>query len=398
MLAVVSTHPIQYHAPVYRFLQQQLGIQVTAIYGSDLSVGGYEDIEFGEKFAWDTDLLSGYNHVFLSRVENRGATSLENIPATGLSDVLRHLSPMVVMMGGYGHRLHRRAFLVANRQRVPILFRAETNDDDRSRGLVKRFARDAVLRSVYQRCKKLLYIGEQSRRHYRRLGTPEDKLIFSPYCVDTSSFQTDERARSELRVPTRKSLGIAPDQKVVLFSGKLSERKGTDLLIEAIKRLQPDAREKITLVFVGNGDIKSALEEQALNPPAVNAIFPGFKNQTELSPFFHAADILVLPSRRSETWGLVVNEALHHGLPCVVSRAVGCSLDLIEPGVSGNTFATGSPESLALAIQKTLGLAEKAETRGRCQAKVAAYSVEAAARGIADAYSSLVPNSHYALA
>ncbi len=50
-LAVIETHPIQYHAPVYRHLQTSLGISVTAIYASDFSVAGYRDHEFGRPSA-----------------------------------------------------------------------------------------------------------------------------------------------------------------------------------------------------------------------------------------------------------------------------------------------------------------------------------------------------------
>ena len=72
-LVVVETHPVQYHAPVYRELGR-LGVPVTAIYGSDFSVAGYTDPEFQTHFAWDTDLLSGYRSVFVSRVAAGGAT------------------------------------------------------------------------------------------------------------------------------------------------------------------------------------------------------------------------------------------------------------------------------------------------------------------------------------
>src|SRR5215471_14192487 len=53
MLAVIETHPVQYHAPVYRNLQARFGIPVTAIYGSDFSVEGYRDAEFGARLSWD---------------------------------------------------------------------------------------------------------------------------------------------------------------------------------------------------------------------------------------------------------------------------------------------------------------------------------------------------------
>ena len=53
---------------------------------------------------------------------------------------------------------------------------------------MKRWLRDRALRWLYRRCERLLYVGERSREHYRRLGCPADKLVFSPYCVDTSAW------------------------------------------------------------------------------------------------------------------------------------------------------------------------------------------------------------------
>jgi glycosyltransferase involved in cell wall biosynthesis len=63
----------------------------------------------------------------------------------------------------------------------------------------------------------------------------------------------------------------------------------------------------------------------------LNASFVGFLNQSEISRAYVAADCLVLPSNARETWGLVVNEAMASGLPCVVSDACGCAEDLVKP-------------------------------------------------------------------
>jgi glycosyltransferase involved in cell wall biosynthesis len=60
------------------------------------------------------------------------------------------------------------------------------------------------------------------------------------------------------------------------------------------------------------------------------ASFAGFLNQADISRAYVAADCLVLPSDYGETWGLVVNEAMASGLPCIVSRACGCAEDLVE--------------------------------------------------------------------
>ena len=64
----------------------------------------------------------------------------------------------------------------------------------------------------------------------------------------------------------------------------------------------------------------------------------GFQNQADLPRLYAAADVLVLPSGWGETWGLVVNEAMAVGTPCVVSDAVGCAPDLVEPGIDGEIY------------------------------------------------------------
>lgn len=389
-LAVIETHPIQYHAPVYRALQRDFGIAVTAIYGSDFSVAGYRDREFGATFAWDADLLSGYSSVFLSRVAKGGAGSDQEVTTRGLRNALRQIAPDAVLVLGYSPRFHREAFLAAWRAGYPILFRGETTDHAVPRHALKAWARTRGLRWFYQHCQRLLYVGQRSLEHYRRLDCPADKLVFSPYCVDTSSFRGDEGARERFRGAARSTLGVRPDKKVIVFSGKLSTRKGPDLLLRALKQLPADTRNQVEVLFLGSGELQEALQALALHTPAITAHFVGFQNQAHLSQYYHAADMLVLPSLVSETWGLVVNDALHHGLPCVVSDAVGCALDLVESGVTGEVFEAGSEESLVRAIVRALPLTDTAETRAKCREKVGGYTIPKAAEGIAQAFAQIV--------
>jgi glycosyltransferase involved in cell wall biosynthesis len=184
----------------------------------------------------------------------------------------------------------------------------------------------------------------------------------------------------------RNELGLAPGDVAILFSGKLSQRKGVHVLVEAAKRLFPALRSRLALLFLGDGVERGQLAASCAAEPAVRAIFLGFRNQRELSPCFHAADLFVLPSLWGETWGLVVNEALHHGLPAVVSSAVGCAPDLIEDGQTGAVAEAGSAESLARAIERGLKFAALPATRLGCRQKVSRYSIFEAARGIARAW------------
>ena len=389
MLAVIETHPIQYHAPVYRLVQQQHGIPVTAIYGSDFSVAGYEDQEFGASFAWDTDLLSGYSSVFLSRVAQGGARSAEHVTATGLLATVKSLAPRAVLIVGYSPSFHREAWLAGWRGCGTLLFRGETNDSAKSRSWLKQVARDVALRTAYQSCARLLYVGRHSRAHFERLGVESTRLVFSPYCVDPTPFDASEAGRSALRQPTRQQFGLSDHDRVILFSGKLSLRKGVDLLVDAAKQLPADLRARLVLAFLGDGALRDETLARAADHPNVRTLFLGFQNQRELSRFYHMADLLALPSRHSETWGLVVNEGLLHGLPCLVSDRVGCAPDLID-AATGQVCAAGSAEDLARAIASQIDRSQDQGVRLGCRSKVRIYSTEQAAAGIADAYSGAV--------
>jgi glycosyltransferase involved in cell wall biosynthesis len=386
-LTVLETHPIQYHVPVYRRLQATFGIPVKVIYGSDHSVVGYRDPEFGVDLAWDTDLLAGYDAVFLSRSgTGRGAQATEGVSARGLARALREASPAAALVVGYHPWFHQVAFWQARRAGLPILFRGETTDHAARRGRAKAWIRDRALRWLYRRCDALLYVGSRSLDHFRRLRCEEDRLFFSPYCVDAASFDCGEVRRADLRAATRQRWGLTKSDRVFLFSGKLAPRKGPELLIQAVRALPAAARERVVVGWLGSGELRGALEALASRTPRVEVRFFGFQNQSALSPYYHAADLLVLPSLHSETWGLVVNEALHHGVPCVVSDAVGCAPDLVKSDATGEVFETGSAGSLASALQRAMLLTERPEVRQACRDTVGGYTVDRAAEGIARAY------------
>jgi len=391
-LVILSTHPIQYQAPVYRYIQSELGIPVAVIYGSDFSITGYRDREFGVDLSWDSDLLSGYTSIFLSSSERGGATSAETVSARGIGRALRRLRSDAILLTGYRPRFDWGAFLAARQTGCPLLLRAETTDHAVRRGPLKRLARDTFLRGFYCRFSRLLYIGKRSREHYLRLGAREEQLIFSPYCVDLSAFQVEESDRERHRARTRQALNLTDEQIVLLFSGKLVSGKGPDLLLEAVKGLSHPLRKQLAVLFLGEGQLRPSLQTLAESTPEVAVRFAGFQNQRSLSQFYHAADMLVLPSF-SETWGLVVNEALHHGLPCVVSTAVGSALDLVHEGITGATFEVASTLDLARAILRTIDLLRLPELRSRCQQHAQSYGLDVAARGIARAYREAVVSS-----
>jgi glycosyltransferase involved in cell wall biosynthesis len=183
----------------------------------------------------------------------------------------------------------------------------------------------------------------------------------------------------------RASLAIGDDDEVLLFCGKISARKGPDLLLSASAEVAHRV-ERLHVLFLGDGALVQQLRERV--PGNVSVRFLGFKNQTELSRYYHCADLLVMPSRHGETWGLVVNEALQHGLACVVSSEVGCAPDLIRDGLTG-AVCDADASSLARAIERCIGISGSEEGRERCRAAVADYTVAAASLGVRAAFAQI---------
>jgi glycosyltransferase involved in cell wall biosynthesis len=385
-LAIVETHPVQYHAPVWR-AAAELGVPLRVVYGSDFSVRGYRDREFGASFCWEADLLAGYP----SCVLQPAAEGYEKVTDEGLVAALDEFKPTAVLALGYHHPLDRAAIRWALQHQVPLFFRGETSDAARiSRVWWRGLMRDFLLRRLYRRCAACLYLGQSSRAHYRRLGVPDAQLIHSPYCVDTALFKTGDDARESLRASTRQTASIPQDAWVLLFSGKLSWRKGVDLIPRAVAALPESLRQRVHLVFVGDGEKRAELEAACRVLPGVPVHFAGFVNQSGLSAWYHAADLLLLPSREMETWGLVVNDALHHGLPAVVSDAVGCAPDLVLPGCTGEVFAVNEAPALAAALERCMAWAHSSVSLRRvCRERVALYSVAKAAAGLHEAWQRL---------
>jgi glycosyltransferase involved in cell wall biosynthesis len=139
----------------------------------------------------------------------------------------------------------------------------------------------------------------------------------------------------------------------VLFVGRLVERKGVSHLIEALGRL--DRRVDGRLVIVGEGPERGRLEEDARRLGAVDrVVFRGKVSDAELQRAYASANVFVLPSvvdARGDTEGLgvVLLEAMNHGVPVIGSR-IGGIPDIVVDGESGLLVPPGDPEALAGAI------------------------------------------------
>ncbi len=341
-LAIVTTHPIQYQAPLFRRLAQA-GIPLRVLFLNDQGLRPSWDPGFRRELAWDIPLLEGYEHLFL---RNWSPVSNPAHPA-GLVNprLLAELSPSrysAVLVHGYRSVSMLLAMLTARSRGLPVLYRAESPGP--ATRADKAFGR--AFRHIVDAC---LAIGTANRRFYSALGLSDDQLFIAPYAVDNSRFQ--EAAARLPRSEARARLRLPADRTVVAFVGKLVPWKQPDVLLEAFRRSTTTGG--AVLVFAGDGELRGHLENEARQLPESSVRFLGFMNQSEVPLVYKSADLLVLPSLH-EPWGLVVNEAMNFGVPALVSDRVGCAADLVLPGTSGAVFRHDSTEELAEALSSLL--------------------------------------------
>lgn len=256
-----------------------------------------------------------------------------------------------------------------------------------TRSVLTSVAKYVPYRAFLPRIDAHLHVGQRNKEYLKHYGIREDQMFFSPHFVDSEFFRerADTANRNGGAAALRAELGIDANAFVCLFVGKLLPIKRPADLVQAIERLAIAHGKQTHAVFVGDGPLRPQLETANKQIHLV-----GFRNQTELPKWYQSANVLVLPST-AETWGLVVNEAQACGLPAIVSNGVGCAPDLIDECETGFTFQPGDVDALSKLIAKArdLWITEPMRVTAALKKKVAAYSIEAATRGLEAAIQSV---------
>lgn len=366
MLAIVTTHPIQYQTPIWRALAADARMPFEVWYLTDFGTRPSRDRQFDKTFQWDIDLLSGYPHAFLKT--SAGATPVDFWRCRLTEDFrarMRAAGVKALWMQGWQVAGYWQAVRQAKAAGAEVWLRAESNDLAPVPPWKRPFKR-AALGYLFGRIDRFFTIGSANRRLYRNYGVPESKLWPAPYAVDNARFAAQAEVSRGQRGDIRRAWGIADDAFGVLFCGKfIAKKRPLDLIAAARQAIASGT--KVHLLFAGSGELGNALRAAcrvafdadnlgitSADAGAPPASFTGFLNQTEISRAYVAADALVLPSDAGETWGLVVNEAMASGLPCIVSEACGCAEDLVAPEWR---FPLGDGDALAgrIVAMKTRG-------------------------------------------
>lgn len=304
---------------------------------------------------WTPMLSCDYASVVLnSRTLSPGRLAPEtrvHLPRHPLAAICRFDADVVVASGG----------VWSSPANVCALLRRRAHDwafvpwwgefPDPGRSVARRLLRPWKRRFVQAGDAWLAY-SDRARSDAASLGAAPARVVLAPN-APARIHRTTPRCR-----PTS-------GPRTLLYVGQLIPRKGLITLLEAIRSLPG-----VELGIIGEGPMRPLVEARAEKDPTVR--YHGYLEGPALEAAYSDADVVILPSLY-EVWGLVVNEALAHGLPVIASDQVAAADHLIERGVTGEVFAAADAAGLRAAICRvatwTVEDYERCASVGRAAAK-----------------------------
>lgn len=251
---------------------------------------------------------------------------------------------------------------------------------------LKKLIHKYMKKSLLKYCDLCIASGSKAVSYYQQIGVPSD-IIKIAYDSSTSPSTLLKDIRSQYDLPQ--------NAKIILFLGRIVERKGCDFLIRAfekVHKLHPDAY----LLIGGDGDYMPKCKKLASQMDSFKYIkFIGLVSPKERKAYFKESDVFVLPSfslgGTIEAWGLTINEALEQGTPVVSTDVVGAAFDLLD-GKCGIMVPERNITDLSKAVSYFLSISNKEKLQEICLSRYEQFSVDNMAYSFYNSFKLLLDN------
>lgn len=383
-LAVLLSHPVQYHAPLMKQLAAHPLLDLTVYYMNDLGLRETDIAGYGKALQWDVPLLDGYRYQFLRNWSLRpdGQTAWTSFNPGIVTELVKHRYDALPILSYY-KVTDIIALLAARMTGTPVIFRGDVLLNHEMSGWKSRL-KEVYLRLWCRQLAAVLPIGTLAERFYRHFGVPERKMFRSIYAVNNEFFIGQAEVLKPRQAELKQQLGIAPDTPVVLFVALMRAFKRPLDIIQAFTKVTQNA----ALVVVGEGPEYPNVQRYCQENPSPNIHLVGTKNQQELARFYAMADIFVVPSGKGEAWCLVINEAMCFSLPIIATDAIPSAVDLVQEGKNGFIYPVGDITQLAKKLAQLLANHEMQKTMSASSLQIIRqYNYEANTEAILQALS-----------
>lgn len=372
-VAIVVSHPIQHFVHLYKALAKSDELELKVLFCSKIGVNAYFDKNMNTEIQWATDLLGGYEYEFLPEADSIKESGLMKINNPSIVAALKTFDPDVVQLHGYAQLTLLRALVWCKLKRIPVLLWSDSSLLFK-RAQWKQFLKDWLLPMLIRQFHGVLSTGDNNSAYYQRYGVKSDRIFRCPFTVDETLLGRANIEKTRLRTQLRVKYGIAEDEMVLLFVGKLAPWKRPQDILDAlpIAQLKLNSTVKLVAFFAGDGVMRDELEAQ-VKSQNLRAIFGGFINVDVLPSIYAMADVLVFPSER-EPYGLSAREAICVDLPLIVSDQIGCigATDAARPSYNAIVYKSMHVDLLVEAIVTLFGNPKLCQTMAKASLSVAA--------------------------
>ncbi|MDZ7957144.1 MAG: glycosyltransferase family 4 protein [Aulosira sp. DedQUE10] len=349
-LGIVFTHPTQHHAPLWRKLNEQPGISVSALYlCNENQVGG--DRQLGSSQPWDIDLLSGYQSEYLKTLTGKIASKIERgLFNPGLINYLTKQNFDAVFLPSFYTYSYRLTVLLCKLRGIPIIMQNDASIITDSHFSQWRKVITSVLYPwMFGLADYWIPIGDHNTIYLRHYGVPDQKIVRGCYPFDRDRFEhTISQNQQEIQ-QIRQQLCWNNDTVLYGFTGKYIDRKNPFEFIEAISKAH-QTNPHIRGVMIGGGDLESEINKRlaVLTGEVVNI---GFINQSKLPLYYAVMDVFVSTSR-IDPHPLVISEAMAAGCPAILSDHCGNwgYTDAVQHRYNGLVYPCGNVNALCQAM------------------------------------------------
>jgi glycosyltransferase involved in cell wall biosynthesis len=338
-LALITTHPIQYYAPLFQLLNREVELKVFYTWGE--AAVKKADPGFNRIIEWDIPLLEGYNYIFEKNIAGKpGSHHFYGIRNPMLIKDVAEFKPDAILVFGWAYLSHLRVMRFF-KGKIPVWFRGDSHLLDTGKSILwkaKNGLRRLLLKRVYKYIDLAFYVGSANKAYFEWAGLRPDQLCFAPHAVDNTRFAVD---RHKEAAKWRADLGIPSHATLFLFAGKFEAKKDPLLLLQAF---ESGGQENHYLLMTGSGNLETAISEKVSSMDKKSRVrIIGFQNQQAMPALYQMADVVcVCSAGPGETWGLAVNEALAAGRAVWVSDRTGCAVDLVKEGINGRILEAGN--------------------------------------------------------
>ncbi len=308
-----------------------------SLINSEIEITVFETRPKSQEYLWDSSDNYKYD-IYKFPISPSPEKDISNKKIDSIyKRLIPSIEPDAIVSIGWADRSYQRLLLYGNTHKIPVIIVSDSiykTEKHKKRIFIKELIKKIILMGY----SSAFVAGTESKNYLLKLGFDKEK-IFSPWDVVDNNFYENYIPENKLH-----------KKNYFLCVSRLLERKNLLNLIRSYADYQNNGG-RWGLKIIGSGDQYNKLINLSnIITNKNNFEIINWLQIDELVNYYKKASAFVLPSY-FDNWGLVVNEAIASGLPCIVSKNCGCAVDLIKKDISGLIFDPNNINELSFCMK-----------------------------------------------